>query len=69
MTASAGKTPPSAEAVYLCFSLAALSDFTFDKGVYGLLGANGAGKSTLLNLISNNIKRTEGEILYNGTEI
>lgn len=51
--------------------LAALSDFTFtfDKGVYGLLGANGAGKSTLLNLITDNIKRTEGEILYNGTDI
>lgn len=51
--------------------LAALSDFTFtfDKGVYGLLGANGAGKSTMLNLITDNIKRTEGEILYNGTDI
>ncbi len=51
--------------------LAALSDFTFtfDKGVYGLLGANGAGKSTLLNLITDNIKRTEGKILYNGTDI
>ena len=51
--------------------LAALSDFTFtfDKGVYGLLGANGAGKSTLLNLITDNIKRTDGEILYNGTDI
>lgn len=51
--------------------LEALSDFTFtfDTGVYGLLGANGAGKSTLLNLITDNIKRTEGEILYNGTDI
>ncbi len=49
----------------------ALNDFTFsfDKGVYGLLGANGAGKSTLLNLITDNIKRTSGEILYNGTDI
>lgn len=43
--------------------------FTFDKGVYGLLGANGAGKSTLMNLITDNIKRTSGEILYNGTDI
>lgn len=51
--------------------LVALSAFTypFDKGVYGLLGANGAGKSTLLNLITDNIKRTEGEILYDGTDI
>lgn len=44
-------------------------NFTFDRGVYGLLGANGAGKSTLMNLITDNIRRTEGEILYNGTEI
>ena len=43
--------------------------FTFDTGVYGLLGANGAGKSTLLNLITDNIKRTSGEVLYNGTDI
>lgn len=42
---------------------------TLDKGVYGILGANGAGKSTFLNLITNNIKRTSGSILYNGTEI
>ncbi len=39
------------------------------NGVYGILGANGAGKSTLLNLITDNIKRTSGDILYNGKEI
>lgn len=42
---------------------------TFEKGVYGLLGANGAGKSTMLNLITDNIPRTSGEILYNGKDI
>ena len=42
---------------------------TLDKGVYGILGANGAGKSTLLNLITDNIKRTSGEILYDGKDI
>lgn len=42
---------------------------TFDKGVYGLLGPNGAGKSTFLNLITDNIPRTGGEILYNGKDI
>ena len=49
----------------------ALNDIslTLDKGVYGILGANGAGKSTLLNLITDNIKRTSGEILYNNEEI
>lgn len=44
-------------------------NLALDKGVYGILGANGAGKSTFLNLITDNIKRTAGEILYNGKEI
>ncbi|MCR5499248.1 MAG: ATP-binding cassette domain-containing protein [Acetatifactor sp.] len=44
-------------------------NLTLDRGVFGILGANGAGKSTFLNLITDNIPRTEGEILYNGKEI
>lgn len=44
-------------------------DLDLENGVYGILGANGAGKSTLLNLITDNIKRTSGDILYNGREI
>ncbi len=40
-----------------------------DHGVYGLLGANGAGKTTFLNLLTDNIKRTSGSILYHGTDI
>ncbi len=44
-------------------------NLTLDKGVYGILGANGAGKSTFLNLLTDNIKRTSGEILYDGREI
>ena len=44
-------------------------NLTLEKGVYGILGANGAGKSTFLNLITDNIKRTGGRILYDGTEI
>lgn len=44
-------------------------NLTLETGVYGILGANGAGKSTFLNLITDNIKRTSGEILYNNTEI
>lgn len=49
----------------------ALLDFTttLKPGIYGLLGPNGAGKSTLMNLLTDNIKRTSGEILYNGEEI
>lgn len=49
----------------------ALRDFsyTFEPGIYGILGANGAGKSTLMNLITDNVERTEGSICWNGTEI
>lgn len=42
---------------------------TLEPGVYGILGPNGAGKSTWMNLITDNIKRTSGEILYDGTDI
>ncbi len=49
----------------------ALKHFTyiFNEGLYGMLGANGAGKSTLMNLITDNVARESGEILYNGREI
>ncbi len=49
----------------------ALNDvsITLTNGIYGLLGANGAGKSTLMNLITDNINRTSGEILYDGADI
>lgn len=49
----------------------ALDDFsvTLTNGIYGLLGANGAGKSTLMSLITDNLKRTSGEILCDGEDI
>ena len=52
-------------------SKVALKDFSysFENGIYGLLGANGAGKSTLMNLITDNVKRGSGDILYNGKDI
>lgn len=37
---------------------------TMTQGVYGLLGPNGAGKSTLMNILTDNLKRDDGEILY-----
>jgi len=40
-----------------------------NDGIYGLLGPNGSGKSTLINLITDNVKRTSGEILVNGKDI
>ena len=49
----------------------ALNDFsfTFTQGIYGILGANGAGKSTLMNLITDNVRRDSGKILYNGKDV
>ena len=43
--------------------------FVFKPGIYGLLGANGAGKSTMMNLITDNVKRDKGAILYEEKEI
>ena len=42
---------------------------TFALGIYGILGANGAGKSTMMNLLTDNISRTDGEILFDGIDI
>ncbi len=52
-------------------SFYALKDFTvtLTEGIYGILGPNGAGKSTLMNLLTDNLERTEGEILADGEEI
>lgn len=46
----------------------ALKDFsyTFEDGIYGMLCSNGAGKSTLMNLLTDNVKRDSGDILYGG---
>ncbi len=43
--------------------------FSFQQGIYGILGANGAGKSTMMNLITDNLKRDGGTILFDGAEI
>lgn len=43
--------------------------YTFQPGIYGILGANGAGKSTMMNLITDNLKRDGGEITFDGAEI
>ena len=37
--------------------------------VYGLIGTNGAGKSTVVNVISGDLKPTEGKILYKGRDV
>ena len=43
--------------------------YEFTPGIYGILGANGAGKTTLMNLITDNVKRDEGSILWDGKDI
>ena len=47
--------------------------YTFEPGIYGILGANGAGKSTMINLITDNVARdgkgTGGSITYQDNEI
>ena len=40
-----------------------------ESKVYGLLGPNGAGKSTLLKLITQIIKPSSGDIIYNDQKI
>lgn len=49
----------------------ALTDVTLQlgQGIYGLLGPNGAGKSTLMNIITGNIRPTEGRVLWDGADI
>ena len=42
---------------------------TLSEGIYGLLGPNGAGKSTLMNILTGNLSQTEGEILFDGTDV
>ncbi len=46
----------------------ALSDFsyTFDRGVYGLLGPNGSGKTTLMNILSDNLRADSGTVTWDG---
>lgn len=44
-------------------------NITFKTGIYGILGANGAGKSTMMNLLTDNISRSDGKILFDGTDI
>lgn len=41
----------------------------FKSGVYALLAPNGAGKTTLIKMLVTLIFPTEGEIIYNGTDI
>lgn len=43
--------------------------FKIDTGVYGLIGPNGAGKSTMIRIITDSMRASSGEVLYNGSRI
>ncbi len=43
--------------------------YTFNKGVYGLLGVNGAGKTTLMRMLCTLTKPDNGEISFDGKNI
>lgn len=44
-------------------------DVQLGMGIYGVLGPNGSGKSTLMNILTDNIRRDDGDILWDGWEI
>lgn len=44
-------------------------NYTFHRGVYGLLGVNGAGKTTLMRMLTTLLSPTTGEITWNGEDI
>lgn len=48
-------------------------NYSFNPGIYGILGANGAGKSTMINLITDNVSRDTGhdggQVLFNEEDI
>jgi ABC-2 type transport system ATP-binding protein len=51
------------------FSVLENINIEFSKGIYGLLAPNGAGKTTLIKMLTTLLFPSEGEILYNGTDI
>jgi ABC-type multidrug transport system ATPase subunit len=51
------------------FSVLENINIEFLKGIYGLLAPNGAGKTTLIKMLTTLLFPSEGEILYNGTDI
>lgn len=49
----------------------ALAGFSavLEPGIHALLGPNGAGKSTLMNILTDNLRADEGQILLDGADI
>jgi branched-chain amino acid transport system ATP-binding protein len=52
--------------------VAAVSDLSFsveEGSVLGVIGPNGAGKSTLINLITGQVKPSEGRVMVDGKDV
>lgn len=43
--------------------------YTFQSGVYGLLGVNGAGKTTLMRILTTLLNPTSGNITWDGQDV
>lgn len=41
-------------------------NLVLENGMYGLLGSNGAGKTTLMKILAGLLRRSDGEIAYDG---
>ena len=54
---------------YGSFTVLENVNLELENGVYDLLAPNGAGKSTLMKMLATLTFPTQGEILWNGTEI
>lgn len=52
-------------------SIRALNNLSLElsDGIYGLLGPNGAGKSTFMNILTDNLRPDQGQIIFNGQSI
>lgn len=44
-------------------------NYCFTPGVYGLLGPNGAGKSTWMKILTDSIRPSSGDVMWNGSTI
>ena len=44
-------------------------NLSLTEGIYGILGPNGAGKSTLMNILTGNMKPSQGHVTLDGEDV